>query len=623
MSDRPNVSENVQGASILYKLMPELHELQHVQTSALHAERKLGNLAAHPKREVAIGHHLARLDNLIEKGDTAETRLWETAVSELVINDSDIPDTYWQRHAHGIDYEDKAKAIQNIQRRQRISAGSWAHYLKNSGDQYPTWFKYYAWDGFSRMGRFNPDKNTYYRRDSSTVAPYPRLNPAALAKVYAAIVNDDIENEGMTTGLLATGNFNQIYSHYLQNERHIIPVPENPTEVKGVWKTYIGNGMAAELSEAAQATPWCIASEVVANDYLEDGNEFYLFHLQDPDTSETSTSAVASIRLRDGYVQEISGLLEDASQIIHVSLIPEVENKLLQLPGGDEFIEELQAQKWLAGLRDKLASGDKLDIDQLKGVHFGQGIPDIYYVNDVEHIMGERDILDDMKAIYETEDIMTSLIRDGKTIYLVDNIDSFPEFSRLEIAQALISAGEQGFVLRCLQAFGKEDVINQVALLVLESGYTQFSSEQLELISDSDVRTQIVTRVLQSDKLPFDTKEIIGGASELDASLAISLIESGEEIMVIRKIAHFDNHSTIAEALMATSKGFNLVSANIDSFNNLSFTIANKLIQAGKGLTVARSIKRFDERAHDAITNALVQAGAVDYVQKTLSTLRA
>jgi hypothetical protein len=617
---------NAEGAAYLHKLLPELHEQPHVQVSALHAERKLGNLVANPKREIAIGHHLTRLDDLMQKGQAVEGRLWEAAISDLVIKAEDIPSSYWDRHPDIADEVSKIKEVKQIQKSQYLSAASWANYLKNSGDQYPTWFKYYAWDGLSRMGRFNPTKGMYYRRDLETVAPYPRLNPATLAKVYGRIINED---------LASSTSFNQLYSDFLRGEQQILPVPEDANDVRGIWREFRGEWMAKELSEASQITPWCIASDVTAQHYLESGSEFYLFHLQDPATNEIGTSAVASIRVKEGRVVEISGLRGNGAQILDTSLIPVVEEMTIELGSGEELIAKLylrqEAAKFAKEFAEKLNRGDKLTTEELRMVYFNESskvdINDADNFEDLcnaaEGYLQDANTLDDLKVIYGVSDfseVVSSLAGESEVGILVDMLNKPVGVSRLEIAEALIAHCYQDDVVRSLSAFKEEGVIDDVARLVFDSGYTLFSKAQMALISDPALRKQIATAAIDSGIGVTQTKEVITTAQELDPSLAISLIESGQENMVIRKLDHFYDHSLIARALLTSRRGKNMVGANLDRFSSLSLDIAEKLIEDGKELTVARSIKRFDEAAHEGIAKALVESGAKQYVCDNLKS---
>ncbi len=123
----------------------------------------------------------------------------------------------------------KQRAIEDIQDKQRESLSQWANYFEQESDRYPDWFKYYAWEGMSRMGTFNKQKSLYNKRSKSSVAPYPSLNQAALAKVKDTLeANFDQQqfNDELLEGLAKTGNFNKLYSHFLLNSKEIIPTPE-------------------------------------------------------------------------------------------------------------------------------------------------------------------------------------------------------------------------------------------------------------------------------------------------------------------------------------------------------------------------------------------------------------
>lgn len=341
--------------------------------------------------------YLMRLyDRVDERGTQAERALLRVSSGKLVVRPEDIPASYWAtqeqiRRDNGqageLSDRDKEILTADIQRQQRESLQAWTSYLGHEDCPYPTWFKVYAFDGMSRMATFDSDKKQFRKRDKGTVAPFPHLDAAVLGKTYDAIADFyDLKQEDFTDqeegseasetrdlqleALVKSGNFNKLYSKFLLEKRVILKTPERSEDIHGVWKEYLPGDEEA-LANAADGTPWCVASPTVGRSYLETGKysgdnvahnedskaKFILFHLQDPETGRLAENACASIRLdTDGQVAEISGLNE--GQALEDALVPEVEAKVKTLPGGEKYLKAFADKQHLIAMDRKMQAGE-------------------------------------------------------------------------------------------------------------------------------------------------------------------------------------------------------------------------------------------------------------------------
>ena len=345
--------------------------------------------------------YLSRLDNMIEKhGNALEQKLWAASAENLIIKPEDIEDSYWKQQeqilrdngqGRELTSNEKEYLTEDIINKQRESINTWSNYLGDKDCPYPTWFKVYAFDGVSKMGLINKETKEFEKRDKSTVASFPTLNPEVLAKVYRNINEfyavdkkawlaqhpDDAKLES----LVKSGNFPKLYAKELFETKVIIKTPEKPEDVEGDWFTY-QLGDEDELAKTAEGTGWCIADPNVAHSYLEYGiyghsrNEeadeessskakFIIFKLKAPNSPDGySTNGVASIRLDpDGKVAEISGL--DGGQALEDSLVQTVKEKVLSLPGGKEFLQKFEDKQTLIKLDHKLQNGEDLTKEEL------------------------------------------------------------------------------------------------------------------------------------------------------------------------------------------------------------------------------------------------------------------
>ena len=345
--------------------------------------------------------YLSRLNNMVEKhGDALEQKLWAASAENLVMDYEDIPDAYWKQQeqilrdngqGRELSRDEKEKLAEDLIEKQRESINTWSNYLGDKDCPYPLWFKVYAFDGVSKMGLINKETKEFEKRDKSTVASFPTLDPEVLAKVYRNInefYGVDKEDwlaqhpdDEKLVSLVKSGNFPKLYAKELFETKTIIKTPEKPEDIEGDWFTY-QLGDEDELANAAEGTGWCIADPNVAHNYLEYGNyghstnegtdeesnskaKFIIFKLKAPNSLDGySTNGVASIRLDpDGKVTEVSGLNE--GQAIEDSLIPTVKEKALSLPGGKEFLQKFEDKQTLIRLDHKLQNGEDLTKEEL------------------------------------------------------------------------------------------------------------------------------------------------------------------------------------------------------------------------------------------------------------------
>ena len=431
--------------------------------------------------------YLSRLNNMVEKhGDALERKLWEASAENVVMDYEDIPDSYWKQqeqilrdNGQGRELSRREKEIlaEDLIEKQRQSITSWTNYLSDKNCPYPLWFKVYAFDGVSKMGLINKETKEFEKRDKSTVASFPTLNPEVLAKVYRNINEfyavdkkawlaqhpDDAKLES----LVKSGNFPKLYAKELFETKTIIKTPEKPEDIEGDWFTY-QLGDEDELAKTAEGTGWCIADPNVAHNYLSYGNyagndndweedednpeednqnsskaKFIIFRLKAPNSPDGySTNGVASIRLDpDGKVAEVSGL--DSGQALEDSLVQTVKEKVLSLPGGKEFLQKFEDKQTLIKLDHKLQNGEDLTKEELSFLYeldrpiatldtYNDEDPRITELKekyDLEYALEKGVDVNKLVSSLNTDDILENLnilLRNGADIdNIIDNMESY------------------------------------------------------------------------------------------------------------------------------------------------------------------------------------------------------
>ena len=345
--------------------------------------------------------YLERLDLAIERGgNKLEKRIWQESIKNFapIIEKENINNKSWLQLKKAFDDNRKGQGLPSVEytesemnkdyerlRQNQIdSINSWTEYLGNKETPFPTWFKIYAFNSVIKMGRYNQVDGKYENRDKSTIAPYPKVSPAALALTLDA-VNDffgqdkekwftEHTDDDQLNAIVKSGNFGKIYTHFFKETYKPIPTPERTEDIKGEWFDFYP-GQETELAEAAQGTPWCIASEHQGAYYLKTNlniannkARFRLFKLENESSVDgMSKTACASIRFNtEGKVDEISGLKNGDRQTIEDSLIPIVEQEVLKYPLNPEkhFKEKFRDKKELIRLQDKAKKGEEITLDE-------------------------------------------------------------------------------------------------------------------------------------------------------------------------------------------------------------------------------------------------------------------
>ena len=432
--------------------------------------------------------YLSRLETLIDKhGDPLEKKLWEASAERLIIKPENIKDTYWKQQeqilrdngqGRKLTEEEKDFLTENIIDTQRKTIDTWSNYLGDKNCPYPVWFKVYAFDGLSKMGLLNKETKEYEKRDKSTITGFPKLNSEVLAKVYRDINDffsvdqktwlDQHSDDDKLQSLVKSGNFSKLYAKELFETKAVIKTPEKTEDINGDWFEYKIGDEEQIAADLAEGTGWCVVDPNIAHNYLTygqyendydeyDNNEeydndnedeyndeeeyinknyhnknsnlksaFIIFRLKTPVTYDGyASNGSASIRLgTDGKVAEISGL--NTGQALEDSLVPIVKEKVLSLPGGEEYLQKFQDKQNLIHLDHKMQNDEDLTTEELRFL-YGLDRPistlDTYNYNDPR--IEELKIKYNIDYALEKGIDINELVRKSDSIDLINNLNFF------------------------------------------------------------------------------------------------------------------------------------------------------------------------------------------------------
>ena len=323
-----------------------------------------------------IEKYLDRLERVHEKvmnhpTDTGIRSLKKFYYDHYVIKPENISDKYWQFldsqyfEQYGIHLNERLKQqhIQTILTDQKTSLDKWIDYLSsNDARFFPTWAKYWAFQGMLNIGAYDNKNEVYKRRDKSTVAPFVDLNQEVLAKVIDMIVqsvNQEQVEENFQQ-LVENGNFQKIYTLLLKQHKEKIMFNANTA---GVWKKYDMGSDYHPLWESLQGknTGWCTAGADTCKKQLA-GGDFYVYYTYDE--KGEATNPRLAIRM-DGKNQigEIRGIAKD--QNIEPNFGEIVEEEIKDFPDRDKYKKRLHDTKMLTTVYNKYQNHEMLTKDDL------------------------------------------------------------------------------------------------------------------------------------------------------------------------------------------------------------------------------------------------------------------
>ena len=206
------------GAEFLNRLYKDMHMSDIVMHTASPSDTPAGK----------IEKYLERLERVHNKAnhhstDTGIRLLKKYYYDHYVIKPENISDKYWQfldsqyfnqRGVHMTEAE-KKQHLEIIIADQKSSLDSWIDYLSSDDAKfYPTWAKYWAFQGMLKIGGYDNKNGVYKRRDKSTVAPFVELNQEALSKVVDMMVKvvSQEKIEETFQQLVENGNFQKLYT---------------------------------------------------------------------------------------------------------------------------------------------------------------------------------------------------------------------------------------------------------------------------------------------------------------------------------------------------------------------------------------------------------------------------
>ena len=313
-----------------------------------------------------VQNYLDRFSEILQREDPSKRERGVEALKQVlhkehIIQEENIPEATFlleQRIAeamgHGeieLSEEFKTEKTKEIINNQTQSLDKWVDYLSSADADdagYPDWARYWAFRSVTEMGKFEKKEDEdgketarFTKRTKDTVAPFPMMNPRALAMTIGSMKSklaeqakpkkdrEQIENKSTKLddeafkNLLSSENFSKIYTQFL------IEMPEYGTEgmkeIRGKWITYLQNTDPQELVDSLDGYPleWCTANYDTAETHLK-GGDFHTYYSLNSD-GEAKIPRVA-IRMEGNKIAEVRGIAAD--QEVDPYITPVIDEKM-------------------------------------------------------------------------------------------------------------------------------------------------------------------------------------------------------------------------------------------------------------------------------------------------------
>ena len=424
--------DNYQGEKFLDKVYKDLHLSEIVMHTANKSDDKYQK----------IEKYMQRLEDVTKKAceHNKINLIKEYYYKKYVIKEQNVPESYFKKqekialdrgYGH-VKYDEKTKKqeIEHIINEQKKSLDMWLDYLfSKDTDMYPTWFKYYVFQGMLKLGYFDKEKNRYTKRTESTVKPFIELNREALSIIYSELIKvlnkENIVDKKLNV-LINNGSFSKLYSYAVLKLDSV--KDDGFKSNDGIWKKY-NKGSNPEIlfnDINGKGTGWCTAGGIETARAHINGGDFHVYYTKDRERNYTKPRI--AIRMKDNQIAEIRGISEN--QNIETNMEKVVDKKLEEFPDGDEYKKKVKDMEMLTYIYTKHENKGELTKTDLRFLYeIDDKITGFGYARDprIEELLQERNVRKDLTLVLDCKEKNISLTEEealnGNIIYHYGNLN--------------------------------------------------------------------------------------------------------------------------------------------------------------------------------------------------------
>ena len=417
---------NYQGEKFLDKVYKDLHLSEIVMHTANKSDDKYQKIEKYMKRLEDVTKRASEHDKI--------SLIKMYYYKKYVIKEQNVPESYFKsqekialdRGYGHVKYDEKTKKqeIEHIINEQKASLDMWLDYLfSEDTNMYPTWFKYYVFQGMLKLGYFDKEKNSYTKRTESTVKPFIELNREALSLMYSELVKvlnkENIDDEKLNE-LINNGSFSKLYSYAILKLDSI--KDDGFKSDDGIWKKY-NQGSNPEIlfnDINGKGTGWCTAGGIeTARDHIN-GGDFHVYYTKDREGNYTKPRI--AIRMENNKIAEIRGI--DEEQNIEANMEKVVDKKLEEFPDRDKYKKKVKDMEMLTYIYTKHQNKGELTKTDLRFLYeIDNEITGFGYKKDprIVELLKGRNARKDLALVFDCKEENISLTEEealsGNIIY--------------------------------------------------------------------------------------------------------------------------------------------------------------------------------------------------------------
>ena len=418
--------DNYQGEKFLDKVYKDLHLSEIVMHTANKSDDKYQK----------IEKYMQRLEDVTKRASEHNkiSLIKMYYYKKYVIKEQNVPESYFRKqekialdrgYGH-VKYDEKTKKqeIEYIINEQKTSLDMWLDYLfSKDTDMYPTWFKYYVFQGMLKLGFFDKEKNSYTKRTESTVKPFIELNREALSLIYSELVkvlNKESIDDKKLNELINNGSFSKLYSYAILKLDSV--KDDGFKSDDGIWKKY-NKGSNPEIlfnDINGKGTGWCTAGGIKTASNHINGGDFHVYYTKDREGNYTKPRI--AIRMEGNQIAEIRGISEN--QNIEANMEKVVDKKLEEFPDRDKYKKKVKDMEMLTYIYTKHENKGELTKTDLRFLYeIDDKITGFGYARDprIEELLQERNVRKDLTLVLDCKEKNISLTEEealsGNIIY--------------------------------------------------------------------------------------------------------------------------------------------------------------------------------------------------------------
>lgn len=301
--------------------------------------------------------------------------------------------------------ERKNEMLNHIQDEQKKSLDLWLNYLNSKDVIYPMWFKYYAFQGMLKLGKYDKERGRFTKRSKDTTTPFIEVNAEIIGQMYTLLLKMIEEKELHLKEINALNkgeSFNKLYTYILNN---MISDREKLDSKDGIWVKYNQGCNHNKLWQSLQGknTGWCTAGEETCRIQIEIG-DFYVYYTKD-ENEEYNIPRVAIRMKGHDEIAEVRGI--DKNQNLESEMIEVAEKKLDEFSDKEKYIKKVNDMKLITIIDKKTNNDEELTKEEIRFLYeIGYKIEGFGLEDDprIEEIKAKRNVKKDLSYLFDCKE---------------------------------------------------------------------------------------------------------------------------------------------------------------------------------------------------------------------------